>query len=81
MDTILDDFFDRIFAEKANEILEGLTPDVIRTGCLETFQQLNADSLEGIVPGYYDLGGMVLSHLLEVKYPNAVFVFRLHRMT
>jgi hypothetical protein len=81
MDTILDDFFDRFYAEKAQAVLETLTPETIRAGCVKMFQQINDDTLEGVVTGHYDLGGMVLAGLLEVEYPSPVFLFRLHRMT
>ncbi len=76
LDAIFDDFFSTPMATLPFSFTEAQIHQAIR----DFLVQMSGASLAEVAPGYFDLGGFLLDHLLNVPYPTREFPFRLHRI-
>jgi hypothetical protein len=76
----LDQVFEEFFAEKLTEDRFTFQPSQLEAAAAALVQQLSQADLSEVAPGHFDLGGLFLDHLLQVKYPSPDFPFRVHRI-
>ena len=81
MDAILDNMYDVHYAQAGCALLADLPDEKIIQACLEAKEFFVRDDVDMVVAGHYDLGGIVMSRLLEFHYPSPAMLFRIHRIS
>jgi hypothetical protein len=76
----LDALFDEFFSPSASALAPFTTQDISQAW-IALSSRLSSLDLSSIPPGHYDLGGLLLDHLLGFQHPDPSFTFRIHRLT
>lgn len=76
----MDHIFEEFFAEKLTEDRFSFDASDLEAAAQGLIKQLSQADLSEVAPGHFDLGGLFLDHLLQVKYPSPDFPFRVHRI-
>ena len=81
MATILDEIYEKHYAEATLELIEEITDEQIDAAVYDALQAMGKCDLGEVAPGYYDLGSFVFDQLFGVEYSTCEFPFKIHRLT
>lgn len=73
--------FDQHFKEGVERVFADLTEERLTEAFEHTVKVLGETNFNEIAPGHYDIGALVVDHLLNRTYPRPEFAFKLHRLT
>lgn len=73
--------FDQHFKEGVERVFADLTEERLQEAFEQTVKVLGECNFSDIAPGNYDIGALVVDHLLNRTYPRPEFAFKLHRLT
>lgn len=72
--------YDDFLAQPVNALRERVSENDISRSIQSFLRQMTQANFSEIAPGHYDLGALLLDHIVGFEYPTKEFAFKVHRI-